>query len=174
MPKVVQAYRLMDKKLFRTDDSNSHWLFDKLTPDERVVIAPLFKVMVYPDQTIIFTQGFPALYLYFLSQGEVIIRHKPDDGDPLTVARIQPGGVFGWSAALMRPYYSSSAITVGKTEVLRLHNQALRHFYQENPRCGERLVELLSVSIAERLHSPRDLLLSLLQEHLQQPITAEQ
>ena len=141
-------------------------IFDDLSPEERALVAPLFKVMVYPENTIIFTQGFPARYLYWISRGEVLIRYEPEDGPALTVARVQPGGVFGWSAALMRPTYSSSAITVHKTEVLRLYNQDLRDFYQENPRVGRRLAEILAEAIAKRLDSPQGKILALLENNL--------
>lgn len=160
----------MYRTLLGRENSSAYRLFEQLQPEERAVIAPLFKVMVYPDQTIIFTQGFPARYLYILSHGEIAIRYKPDDGEALTVARIQPGGVFGWSAALMRPTYSSSAITIGKCEVLRLHNQDLRRFYQQSPRVGKRLVELLSAAIAIRLNSPREQVIALLEESLRHPV----
>jgi len=148
-------------------------LFHELTPQERAQIAPLFRVMVYPGNTIIFTQGFPARYLYLLRQGEVHIRYKPHDGPALTVATIAPGGVFGWSAALMRPTYSSSAITAGKTEVLRLHNQELVRFYQQNPKVGLRLVDILAAAIARRLNSPRQQIVALLEEGLRHPLPSE-
>ncbi len=144
-------------------------IFDELTPEERALIAPLFKVVVYPANTIVFTQGFPARHLYLVSKGEVLIRYEPEDGPSLTVARVHPGGVFGWSAALMRPTYSSSAITATKTEVLQLYNQELRQFYRENPQVGERLAQILAEAIAKRLDSPQGKILSLLVENLKQP-----
>jgi CRP-like cAMP-binding protein len=48
--------------------------------------------------------------LYVLMDGQVAIRFKPHDGDWLTVTDVQAGGVFGWSAALGRRRYTSSAI----------------------------------------------------------------
>ena len=62
-------------------------------------IRPL-KPACLPRDTHVFEQGQLSDYLYILTSGKVIIRYKPYDGPPLTVATIGPGGVFGWSAAL--------------------------------------------------------------------------
>ena len=53
-----------------------------------------------------------------------------------------------------------------KTEVLRLYNQDLRDFYQENPRVGRRLAEILAEAIAKRLDSPQGKILALLENNL--------
>ncbi len=174
MTETEKARRLLAHRALRRHTPEQPFdLFHALSPEDRVRIAPLFRVMVYPVSTIIFTQGFPARYLYLLRRGEVHIRYKPHDGPPITVASIQPGGVFGWSAALMRPTYSSSAITAAKTEVLRLHNQDLVRFYQEDTKTAKKLVDILAEAIARRLNSPRKQVIALLEEGLRHPLPAE-
>ena len=89
-------------------------IFKNLDGDELERIAPLLSLCFFQPDEIIFEQGQQAVYLYILLEGEVIISYKPYDGPALTVARIIPGGVFGWSAALRRDIYTSAAISASR------------------------------------------------------------
>ena len=88
-------------------------LFDGLTPDQRQLLRPMFVPCDGYSGTVLFEQGDPAEHLFWVVVGEVTINYKPDDGAAITVARVRPGGVVGWSAALgSRAYTSSAACTM--------------------------------------------------------------
>ena len=105
----------------------------------------------------------PAVFLSCL-EGEVTIRYKPYDGPPLTVARIQAGDVFGWSAALGRQVYTSAAVSVCAGLAYRIQANSLKHFCDRNPEAGAVLLERLAGSIAEGLRNTNSTVLELLSQ----------
>jgi CRP-like cAMP-binding protein len=110
----------------------------------------------------VFAQGDPALHLYILVEGQVAIRYRPFDGDPLTVSTIAPGGVFGWSAFLARMTYTSSAIGEQAGRALAVAGIDFRALCEEHPRTGILIVERLADVIAGRLTGTRQAILDML------------
>lgn len=137
-------------------------IFTNLDGDELERIAPLLNLCFFQPDEIIFEQGQRAVNLYILLEGEVIISYKPYDGPALTVARIIPGGVFGWSAALRRDIYTSAAISVSKSEAICMSSQQLKTLCEKHPKTGTLLLEHLADVIAQRLNSTHSQILSIL------------
>lgn len=124
--------------------------FNGLGADELNALAPFFASKTYVAGTVIFEQGDRAENLYVVAGGEVSIRYKPDDGPIMTVTRVQPGSVFGWSAATGNEKYTSSAICSLDSEILCIRGDELRYICQANPRIGKVLLGHLSMVIADR------------------------
>lgn len=137
-------------------------LFHGLTSEQRALLEPLFVPCDYYAGSKIFDQGDPAEYLYVVASGEVVVNFKPDDGPVITVARVRPGGIVGWSAALGSRRYTSQASCETYTQLLRISGQDLRRLCAENPNTGVVVLERLATVIAERLHSTHELVISLL------------
>jgi len=116
----------------------------------------------FPKDYVIFEQGQPANRLYILLSGEVIIRYKPYDGPPLLVARVEPGGVFGWSAALRRDIYTSGAETVQESVAYCIRGENLNTLCNEYPQTGKIFLERLAGVIVERLSSTHTQVLGIL------------
>lgn len=113
---------------------------------------------------VIFEQNQPADYLYILLSGEVAIRYKPYDGPELTVSRIVPGGVFGWSAALGRDVYTSGAVVLQKSVAYRIRGSNLHVICVQYPETGQILLDRLASVIAERLQSTHIQVLGMLSQ----------
>src|SRR5512143_2848988 len=94
-------------------------LFQDLSPVQLALLRSMFYPCDYSIGDVIFEQGDLAEYLYLVVEGEVLVRFKPDDGPALTVARVRPQGVVGWSAALGSPEYTSSAVCSENSQMLR-------------------------------------------------------
>jgi CRP-like cAMP-binding protein len=92
-----------------------------------------------------------------------VVNFKPDDGPNIVVARVQPGSIVGWSAALGSRRYTSSAMCTLDTQLLRVRGDDLRRLCLQHPDTGTVFLDRLATVIAERLHSTHDLVLSLLQ-----------
>ena len=138
-------------------------LFQGLTASQRALLRSLFvPVDYYPDATI-FDQGDPADYLYVVIVGEVVVNFKPEDGPELTVARIKPGDIVGWSAALGRRTYTSSASCVTYTQLLQVGGEDLRKLCELHPDTGIVILERLASVIAERLNSTHEIVVQLLE-----------
>jgi CRP-like cAMP-binding protein len=113
---------------------------------------------------VIFEQGASAKYLYILQVGEVLVRFKPYDGPALTVARILPQGVFGWSAALGRDAYTSAAVTALPSEAYRIRASDLRTLCERVPDTGAIFLDRLAGVIAERLQNTHSEILTMLNQ----------
>ncbi len=137
-------------------------LFDGFSEAQLSNLFKLLEMRRYEKDQLIFEQGQKADYLYILLKGDVSIRYKPYDGPPLTVARITPGGVFGWSTAMGRTVYTSAAVAVSELEVLRISGQRLQHLCEDCPDTGAALLERLASGIAERLRNTHSEILNIL------------
>ena len=140
--------------------------FQGLQPGDRQRILQRFHVEDHEVEEVIFFQGQPADRLYLLASGQVEIRFKPDDGEALTVSVIEPGGVFGWSAALGRRSYTSGAVCTESGHSLSIRSRDLRRIFEENPATGVILLERLAEVIAMRLTSTHAHVMELLRQGL--------
>ncbi len=125
-------------------------LFRDLSSADLKIIAPLFHARTFSEGTTIVEQGEKADRLYLLTQGEVVIRYKPYDGESMTLNRIRPGGVFGWSAVLGNPVYSSSVICSASCEVLQVFGDDLRDLQEQHPQTGHLILDRLAQAVSSR------------------------
>jgi CRP-like cAMP-binding protein len=142
-------------------------LFEGMDPSDVDALVRLGETRAYAAETLLFSQGDPADRLYILTDGRVAIRFKPHDGETLTVAEIQPGGVFGWSAALGRRTYTSGAVCLQESRAFSLRGESLRHLCEAHPETGVVILERLAQVIAERLCSTHDQVVELLRLGMQ-------
>jgi CRP-like cAMP-binding protein len=147
--------------MFRQDYAQLS-IFAGLDGNQISQLSPFFVECQYPQDYVIFEQGQPAENLYILLCGEVVINYKPYDGPSLTVARIEPGGVFGWSAALQRDLYTSDALTTQECLAYRIRSSSLNTICAQYPDTGKILLERFASVIAERLRSTHTQVLGML------------
>jgi CRP-like cAMP-binding protein len=138
-------------------------LFQDLSPEQRAVVGLLFQPDDEPVGTMLFEQGDLADTLYIVTDGEVQIRYKPEDGPELIVARVRREGVVGWSAALGSPTYTSSALCASDCHLLRLRGRDLRDLYARDQETGKLVLERLAAVIAERLRNTHHHVLAMLE-----------
>jgi CRP-like cAMP-binding protein len=153
----------MEPSLMNADVFPSLFLFQDLLPKHLVLLQPIFIPCEFNADSVLFEQGDPAENLFAVVSGEVVVNFKPDDGPIIVVARVQPGSIVGWSAALGSRRYTSSAVCTTYTQLLRVRGDELRRLCLQHPDTGAIFLDHLATVIAERLHSTHDLVLSLLQ-----------
>lgn len=124
--------------------------FEDLSEDILRLVEPLFERFVCPAGTVIFEQGDPALYLYLLLRGTVTIRYKPYDGPPLNLTQVTTGGVFGWSAVVGNPTYTSGTIAKEDVEAIRIRGAKLRGLAVRHPAAGRVILDKLAGKVANR------------------------
>jgi CRP-like cAMP-binding protein len=142
-------------------------LFQNLNPEQENLLRPLFLLQYLPAGTELFKQGEQAEYLYVVIDGEVHIRYKPEDGPMLIVARVQPEGVVGWSAAIGSPTYTSSAICAEDCQLLCTRSQDLRQLCEDHQDTGILLLERLADLISERLKNAHQQVMAMLEQGMQ-------
>lgn len=136
--------------------------FQGFTPTQIEEISPILDILPCEKGAVIFEQNQRTDYLYILEKGEVVILYKPYDGPALVVARIHPGGVFGWSAVLGRDVYTSGAQALECGCTIRMRKDALQRFCNQHPETGKILLERLASVISERLKSTYSEVLNIL------------
>jgi CRP-like cAMP-binding protein len=67
------------------------------------------------------------------------------------VARIQKGGVFGWSAAFGSETYTSGATCLVQSKLLKILGADLKKLRQNHPETGILVLERLAAVVAKRL-----------------------
>jgi len=125
-------------------------LFQDLDSTQIDLLKPLFEQYTCPANTVVFEQDAPATYLYLLIKGEVAIRYKPYDGPTITLTRLRVGDVFGWSAVVGSPHYTSSIISESEVEAIRIRGDHLLKLSSDAPETGKVVMDRLA-----RVVSPR-------------------
>ena len=131
-------------------------IFKNLETRQLEQLAPLFEKISSTKGSVIFEQGAPALFLYILLQGEVEIQYKPYDSPPMTLTRLKPGDVFGWSAAVKSPFYSSSIICSDDIEAIRIRGEQLWKLVDKHPETGKLIIGRLVDSVSPRWAEARE------------------
>lgn len=139
-------------------------LFKDLSIAHLDLIASISEQVSLAKDRIIFEQGARANYLFVLQDGQVVIRYKPYDGPSLLVARIAAGGVFGWSAALRRDIYTSSAIALEDSRAIRISGENLQRLCEQRPETGKIVLERLARIVSERLRNTHTEILGILSQ----------
>jgi CRP/FNR family cyclic AMP-dependent transcriptional regulator len=139
-------------------------IFRGLSKVQLELIDPMLKLCHFSHDQTIFKQGQPANFVYILLQGEVVIQFKPDDAPLLTVTRVNPGGIFGWSAALGHKVYTSMACTTRECDAYQFSGVDMHLLCENYPETGVVLLGRLASVIAERLHSTHAQILNILSQ----------
>ena len=113
-------------------------LFHGVDAQHLALLRPLFERFSFPAGTTVVEQGDPADYLYLIERGLLEICYKPYDGEPITITHVEVGGLFGWSAVVGSPMYSSSGIAIEDLDVIRVRGDDLRKLCSENPEAAGR------------------------------------
>ena len=141
-------------------------LLEGFSEEETQILYPILDDIPFQAHQTVFEQGVQADYLYFVIDGEVSIRFKPEDGPTLVVADVKEGGVFGWSSALGSAYYTSSAICVKCGTFIRIAGEDLKALCQEHPDTGILILNRLAGVIAQRLRGTHEQVVELLHQGL--------
>ena len=149
--------------MFRQDITSLD-LFKGLDQQQIELLNKCWEACSFPENKIIFEQGQTTDFLYILTCGSVDVQFKPYDGPPMIVAHINPGGVFGWSAALGRETYTSSAIACVESQAYRISSVQLHKLCSQYPDTGIVLLDRLAGAIAERLDTTHSQIFAILQQ----------
>ncbi|HEY2759462.1 MAG TPA: FAD-dependent oxidoreductase [Pirellulales bacterium] len=116
--------------------------FPKLSAAEIALVKPLAKEELYSDGDIIFRAGQDEIDCFIVQSGEIEIRN-PADGDRVVVMH-GPGQFSGDIDLLTGRPVLVSAISRGRTSVLRVPHSHLRPLLNRVPSFGEKLIIALT------------------------------
>ena len=142
-------------------------IFKDLKENNMELLSSLFEPFTCRDGATILQQGMPADYLYLVISGKAQVSYKPYDGNPITVAHVEKGGLFGWSAVVGSKNYTSSAVAIGPLEAKRIKGSALRKLCIDHPEAGKDILESLASSVSSRWKDASEQVRSILAQGLQ-------
>jgi Fe-S cluster biogenesis protein NfuA len=142
--------------------------FEGLSDADLRLLAPFFAPQAYESGMTVFDQGDRADFLYLVVKGEVVIHYKPDDGPMMIVTRVPPGGVFGWSAAMGNPVYTSGADCTHETGTVRIRGLDLRMLCKKHQAVGKIILDRLAAVIAERTKTRKMDVIEMLEKSIRQ------
>jgi CRP-like cAMP-binding protein len=137
-------------------------IFNGFTLEELDLLRPLFIPCEYHPGTVLFEQGDPAEFFYIVTSGEIAIQYKPEDGKPILIARIKPGGIVGWSAVIGRSHYTSAAFCTSFARLLRIGGSELQVLGESHQATCDKFVDRLAEAVAERAQGSNPSFLELL------------
>jgi len=149
-----------------TDLLNRFALIEGFTEDQINLLHPLIDDVTFVTDQVIFDQGDRANFLYFVLEGKVSIRFNPEDGPVLSVAELDEGDVFGWSAAMGSECYTSGAICTEGGIFIQMEGEELKNLCQEHPETGILILNRLAGVIAQRLRGTHEKVVGLLHQGL--------
>ena len=127
-------------------------LFHGVDAQYLAFLRPLFERVSYGAGTKVVDQGSSAEYLYFIERGVLQISYKPYDGEPITVTHLEAGGLFGWSAVVGSPEYTSSGVAIEDLDAIRVKGSDLRRLCTEHPEAGKVILDKLADAVSTRWH----------------------
>ncbi len=137
-------------------------LFENLDSAQVALLKSLFERFTCPSDAVIFEQDTPAVYLYLIVRGEVEIRYKPYDGPIITLTHLREGDVFGWSAVVGSPQYTSSIVSETPIEAIRIRGNDLIKLSAGHPETGKIIMDRLARVVSPRWKNAEEQVQSLL------------
>ncbi len=125
-------------------------IFSGLDSRHLEVLKPKFEYYTCPPGTVVFEQGEPADYLYLILHGQMAIRYKPYDGPPMILTHLRGGDAFGWSSVIGNPAYTTTLISKGRLEAIRIKGSELRKICINYPETGTIVLDKLAHIVSRR------------------------
>ncbi len=146
-------------------------LFKDLSDKDLQILASIFHARTYPAGTTIIQQGEKAVCLYLLTSGDVTIRYKPYDGEIINLNQLHQGGVFGWSAVLGNPVYSSSVVCNTPCETLVVTGKDLHALESKHPKTARMVMNQLANAVSTRWENAQKQVRSMLKKGISENIS---
>lgn len=126
-------------------------LFSSLSKKELKLLLEIIHNRTYVAGEFIFLQGDPGIGLYIVRDGEVEIKRKDNSGKEHTLANFIKGDFFGELALVDGEKRSASAVAVTDCRISVLFKPDLDEFIEKFPRKGIKILQGISIILAERL-----------------------
>lgn len=142
-------------------------IFKNMKEQHVTLFQRLFERYSFRSGTVVVQQGAPADFLYLVISGKAQVSYKPYDGSPITVSHVGKDGLFGWSAVVGSPTYTSSVTATEDLETYRIRGNRLRHMCVEYPEAGRDFLERLANAVSSRWKNAHEQVKSILVQGMQ-------
>jgi len=155
-------------------------IFGDLAHADLVAIAEFCYEELYQEGDTVLVESAPAEALFVVERGKIALEKKIQIGRHstprnATIGYVEPGKAAGFSA-LTAPYvYSTSAVCIEPTRVIRVNGPTLRAYLEAHPAAGFKVMNTLAALIGDRYRQATDTLtyfLSIVSHELRSPLAA--
>lgn len=123
-------------------------------------LAKLGEVVEFPEGTIIFSEGEPALDCYLIVDGNVLLE-MCGPGGCTRILTIGEGDILGWSSVLGKAELTAAARTLTATRAIEMNGPKVVALCEQTPSLGYQLMRCTALALAKRLTATRLQLLDL-------------
>ena len=135
-----------------------------LSKEQKHQLRSLGRIEHYEPNAIICTEGEKAQRLCLVEEGRVGVESRLASGMRFPISIIYSGQAFGWSA-LVSPYlYTATVVSLSKTRVIAIEQEALLSMMRANPSFGLTLMENVASIVASRLRTVELALVGVLEQ----------
>jgi CRP/FNR family transcriptional regulator len=103
----------------------------------------------YQDSEVIFEEGSSGSEMYLIHSGSVVLSAKQDDGEPITLATLQPGDFFGEMALVDNSPRSASAMAAEETQLIVLDRTRFLFTVRQQPHFALSIMHVLCQRLRE-------------------------
>jgi len=140
---------------------NHTWFGRDLAPETQERLAKLGTLVDFDAETVVLHEGEDAREMGILISGRLSLRTLVPERGPITILSIEPGDIFGWSAALGDTKTQSSAVATLPSRALIIDGVKLRAALKEDHALAASLYPRILQAVGRRLRATRMQLLDL-------------
>src|SRR5512136_1250422 len=164
----------------RADRLRRSEIFSELAEADLLAIAELCAEERYDDGEAVLSEGAPAAAVFVVERGKLALEKKIQIGRHstprnATIDYVEPGKMAGFSGLVAPFVYSTSAVCLEPTRVIRIDGPALRQYLEAHPAAGMKVFASVAELISDRYRHSIDTLtyfLSVVSHELRSPLAA--
>ena len=140
---------------------NHTWFGSELSPETQKRLAKLGTLQDFDADAVVLHEGEDATSMGILLSGRLSLRTLVPERGPVTILSIEPGDIFGWSAALGDTKTQSTAVATLPSQALMIDGARLREALKEDHALAASLYPRILQAVGRRLRATRMQLLDL-------------
>jgi len=143
-------------------------LFKDLEEEDLKEIEPYLRASSFSRKEVIFAEGDPPDYLYFVMKGKVKITKLSQEGKEIIIEIISPFDFFG-GVAVMRGFpYPANAVAMEKTDILKVSRKDLLRILDRFPS----LMYCMTMNLGDRMRGAHETLKNIALERVEARIVS--
>jgi CRP-like cAMP-binding protein len=139
---VHQARRALEQELAEREAPPAitpQPLFSSIRRSGLRAMIEVFEVTTVPQGTVVIEEGTGGAEAYIVARGELEVRRSMEDAEPLVLARLTAGALFGEMSLLSRAPRAASVVACRPSILLRGRKDALDAVAEHEPEVGVEL-----------------------------------
>src|SRR3990170_4760390 len=120
-------------------------IFGNLADADLVAMAEFCREETHQEGEVVLAEGAPAEALFVVERGKLALEKKIQIGRHstprnATIGYVEPGKLAGFSTLTMPDEYSTSAMCLEPTRVIRIDGPAVREYLEAHPAAGWKVI----------------------------------